>query len=93
MAGLWDKIRKDFPITQHATYFDHAAGGPMPRPVQEAVAQYYSEQAEEADFAWPKWIERREQARKVAAQLIESAVGAIEDVAAIERILFTTLLL
>ncbi|MSR77682.1 MAG: aminotransferase class V-fold PLP-dependent enzyme [Candidatus Omnitrophica bacterium] len=70
MSSLWSQIRKDFLITDKYLYFDHAAGGPVPRPVREAVEQYYREQAEEADFAWMKWVQRREEVRQKAARFI-----------------------
>lgn len=70
MPSPWEKLRADFSLTRQYTYLDHAAGGPMPRPVVEAVERYYRELAGEADFAWPKWMSRREKARESAARFI-----------------------
>lgn len=78
---IWKEIRRDFPITQHAIYLDHAAGGPIPRPVLETIQQFQKENAEGADFYWPDWMKRREKARQTVADFI----GAIP-----EEIAFTT---
>lgn len=70
MASLWQTLRKDFSITKKYLYFDHAAGGPVPRPVLETAQKYYQEHANEADFAWVKWINKREEVRARVAQFI-----------------------
>lgn len=70
MPSLWEKLQRDFPIVRQYTYLDHAAGGPMPRPVSAAITQYYREQGQQADFAWNRWIKRREKARQAVARFI-----------------------
>lgn len=69
-SSFWNKIRSDFPITKKCIYLDHAAGGPIPLPVQRRVDHYYQENIGEADFAWMKWVKRREEVRKKAADFI-----------------------
>jgi cysteine desulfurase / selenocysteine lyase len=72
MPSFWNKIRKDFPITKKYIYLDHAAGGPVPLPVHAKIQQYYKENIEESDFAWMKWIHRREEARRTVAKFINA---------------------
>jgi len=72
MASIWAKIRTDFPITKKCVYLDHAAGGPIPRPVFEKIQKYYEENAQESDFAWPKWVKRREGVRQKVARFIHA---------------------
>lgn len=68
--SFWDSIRSDFPITEKCIYLDHAAGSPIAHPVREQILRYYRENSEGADFAWTKWIARREEARRKVAQFI-----------------------
>lgn len=77
MSSLWQKIRRDFPILKKAVYLDHASGGPVPRPVYEKILRYYKEHYEEADFAWNKWIDRREGVREKAARFIHAEPAEI----------------
>ncbi len=72
MSSFWHKIRADFPILKKSVYLDHASGGPIPRPVYEKITQYYEELSCEADFAWNKWIDRREDIRRKAARFIHA---------------------
>lgn len=67
---IWKEIRKDFPITQKCIYLDHAAGGPIPRPVLEEIQRFQKENAEGADFHWLDWMARRDEARKTVADFI-----------------------
>lgn len=77
MSSFWHKIRDDFPILKKAVYLDHASGGPIPKPVYEKVLRYYKEHYEEADFAWNKWIDRREEVRAKAARFIHAEPAEI----------------
>lgn len=72
MASFWQKIRKDFPITGKSIYLDHAAGGPIPLPVLSKIEAHNRENALESDFAWMKWVKRREDARKTVAKFINA---------------------
>ena len=73
MASFWQKIRKDFPITGNGTYLDHAAGGPISKPVLAKIQNHYQENALESDFAWMKWIKQREAVRRTVAKFINAA--------------------
>ncbi len=77
MSSFWHKLRSDFPVTKNCIYLDHAAGGPVPRPVQERVARYYREHSEHADFAWPGWMKQKEEAREKVAKFIHAEPSEI----------------
>lgn len=77
MASFWKKIRADFPITKNCIYLDHAAGGPVPRPVQDRVVRYYQEHSKQSDFAWPQWMKQKEEARQKVAAFINAEPSEI----------------
>jgi selenocysteine lyase/cysteine desulfurase len=68
----WEKIRSEFPLTEHTAYLNSAAAGPLPRPVMEAAAGFYREMMEEADARWDEWLERREIIRRRIAEFINA---------------------
>ena len=70
MSSIWHQIRSDFPLSQNCIYLDHASGGPIPRPVYEKIKIYYEEHFREADYAWGRWIRRREEVREKVAHFI-----------------------
>jgi selenocysteine lyase/cysteine desulfurase len=72
MGTLWQEIRRDFPITQHSIYLDHAAGGPIPAPVLGVIQRFQKENAEGADFYWLDWMKQRDQARQTVADFIHA---------------------
>jgi len=72
MAPIWKQIRKDFPIAGKRVFLDHAAGGPMPRPVFEKVRSHYRSLAGNSDFDWMKWVRHREDVRKKMADFINA---------------------
>lgn len=72
MSINWEKYRQDFPNTKKSVYLDHAAGGPVPEPVRRNIERHLSENACEADFAWPKWMKRVETLRGRVAAFINA---------------------
>lgn len=72
MSGFWQKLRKDFWIGRNGIYLDHAAGGPVARPVLEKIQTHQKEVAAHADFAWIKWVGQREEARRTVARFINA---------------------
>jgi selenocysteine lyase/cysteine desulfurase len=48
----WEKIRKDFPITENITYFQSAAMSPIPQPVFNAIKENYRKILEYGDIYW-----------------------------------------
>lgn len=73
MPDFWKQIRKDFPVTRRGAYLDHAAGGPMPLPVKAKIEAHLKQNAGEADFAWMKWVDQREAARRTVAKFINAS--------------------
>lgn len=64
----WDEIRAKFPVTEHSTYLNTAAAGPLARVTQEAATEYYKSMMEDGDIHWDRWLAQREEVRhKVAA--------------------------
>ena len=74
---FWQKLRADFPISKDRIYLDHASAGPIPRPVYEKSLKYYEEHYRDADYAWPRWIERGEAVREKAARFIHADASEI----------------
>lgn len=72
MTRFWNNIRSDFPITRQCIYLGHASCGPIPQPVQREIDRYYKEVSREGDFAWAKWIKRREEVRKSVARFMNA---------------------
>lgn len=68
----WEKIRRDFPLTEQTAYLNSAAAGPLPRPVWEAATRFYREMMEEADARWDEWLARRERVRRRVAEFINA---------------------
>ncbi len=68
----WERIRRDFPVTQGTAYLNSAAAGPLPRPAVEAASRFYREMLEEGDARWEEWLERREAVRRRVAAFINA---------------------
>lgn len=69
----WNRLRKDFPITERWTYLDHAAAGPLPKPVFAEVQRNYWDAVHHGDVHWPAWLEKREVIREKFARFIHAA--------------------
>lgn len=65
-----DQLRALFPITERATYLNHAAVSPQPIPTIEAVQSQLRDVAENGSLNYRSWIAVKEQARKLAAEMI-----------------------
>lgn len=68
----WEKIRRDFPVTERTAYLNSAAAGPVPRPVVEAATDFYRAMMSEGDARWDEWVERRETVRQRIAEFINA---------------------
>ncbi len=66
----WKKIRKDFPVTRNFLYLDHAAAGPLPRPVYEEGVAFLKQSHVVGDLYFDRWLEHREAVRAKGAALI-----------------------
>ena len=68
----WEKVRRDFPVTESGVYLNSAAAGPLSRQVTEAATGYYLEMMSKADGPWDEWLARREEVRKQVARFINA---------------------
>ena len=74
---LWASFRRQMPIVERWTYFDHAAVGPLPAPAADAVRQWCLEACEEGDTVWPRWNRGVERCRGLAAELLNARSAEI----------------
>ena len=65
-----DQIRALFPITERAVYLNHAAVSPPPIPTIEAIQSQLRDASENGSVNFRRWIETKESARKLAAEMI-----------------------
>lgn len=68
----WDEIRNRFPVTQHSTYLNTAAAGPLALATQQAATEYYQLMMADGDVHWDDWLAQREQVRKKVAAFINA---------------------
>jgi len=54
----WDRIRRDFPVTETCAYLMNAAMSPPPRQVYEAVTAGYERFYRDGDIHWPEDMDR-----------------------------------
>ncbi len=60
------------PVTQRWAFFDHAAVAPITRAAQQAMAEYAKDIAENGDVNERQWVDRVEQIRRLAGQLLQA---------------------
>jgi len=70
LATLWEEIRADFPGLAGQVYLNAAAASLTPRPVREAVGNFYRELELGGDRLWSTWLERRDNVRRKVARFI-----------------------
>jgi selenocysteine lyase/cysteine desulfurase len=68
----WQKVRREFPVTERLAYLNSAGAGPLPRACADAATNFYRETLETGDKHWFEWVDRRERARAAIAQLINA---------------------
>lgn len=68
----WNEIRKQFPVTEHSTYLNTAAAGPLARATKEAATQYYKSMMEDGDIHWDRWLAQRKEVRNKVAAFINA---------------------
>lgn len=76
-AQPWVWWRRNMPICNAWTYFDHAAVGPLSQPAASAIAQYASEAACQGDTVWPSWAAKIDQLRVGFATLLNTSSADI----------------
>lgn len=64
------EIRKDFPVTEHSAYLNHAACTPLPQPGLDALTSYWAEQSTQGTMSEPKYFAVIEAAREKMACMI-----------------------
>ena len=68
----WKEIRSQFPVTQHSTYLNTAAAGPLTHAIQAAATRYYTLMMEDGDVHWDRWLAQREEVRQKVAAFINA---------------------
>jgi cysteine desulfurase/selenocysteine lyase len=68
----WAEIRKQFPVTEHSTYLNTAAAGPLPRSTSDAASEYYRLMMNDGDIHWDEWLAEREAVRNKVAAFINA---------------------
>jgi selenocysteine lyase/cysteine desulfurase len=64
------ELRALFPVTERATYLNHAAVSPLPQPTLEAVQRQLTDVSTNGSANFRKWLEVRESARRLTAGLL-----------------------
>ena len=64
------KIRKEFPVTEHRLFMDHARVAPLPRPVQAAITAFAADACEQGTANYPEWMKEVEAVRALGLDLI-----------------------
>jgi cysteine desulfurase/selenocysteine lyase len=68
----WDKVRKDFPISEKSVYFQSAAMSPLPAPVFEVIIDEYRKLLLYGDVNWTDDMARFEKLCASLAELINT---------------------
>ncbi len=68
----WTNLRDAMPVTRRWAFFDHAAVAPITDRAQWAINEYAADQAENGDVNERRWVDRIEQVRRWAGQLIQA---------------------
>lgn len=68
----WNKIRKDFPITENSVYFQSAAMSPMPSAVFKAIMKEYEKLHLHGDIGWINDMKRFNRLCKESAELLNT---------------------
>lgn len=70
--AFWKKLRRDFPVTRKWIYLDHAAAGPLARPVWEKIQRHYWDALHFGDVHWAGWLKKREAIRGKFAAFLQA---------------------
>src|SRR4051794_7972082 len=73
MSIDWDELRsREFPVSRHWVYLDHAAVAPLPRRSAAVLREWADEQERNGVIHWPQWEEKLERIRDGIAGLIHA---------------------
>lgn len=68
----WTALRREFPVTNHWAYFDHAAVAPISGRAQDALQEWAADMAENGDVNEPRWLHRTATVRQAAGSLLNA---------------------
>lgn len=68
----WAEIRKQFPVTDHSTYLNTAAAGPLSQRTSAVASDYYQQMMNDGDIHWNEWLQRRQEVRQKVAAFINA---------------------
>jgi len=72
-----ENIRKEFPVTQHRLFMDHAKVAPLPRPVQATITAFAADACEQGTAHYAEWLKELEIVRARFAKLINAEPGEV----------------
>ena len=76
-ASLWNKYKREFPVTNRLVYLNHAAVSPLMMPAAAAMKQLTDEICEYGSLHFKKWLNTYEGLRISAARMIGADRGEI----------------
>lgn len=68
----WTALRNEFPVTRRWAFFDHAAVAPLSGRAQQAMIEWAADLAENGLVHEKRWLQRIEEVRRLAGQLINA---------------------
>src|SRR5262249_14117736 len=68
----WKGLRDEFPVTRRWAFFDHAAVAPISGRAQQALADWAADMAENGHVNEHRWLQRTEEVRRLAGQLLNA---------------------
>jgi selenocysteine lyase/cysteine desulfurase len=68
----WPRYRAEMPITERWAFFDHAAVAPISARALKAVNEWAADMAQNGDVMEHRWVQRIEEVRGLAAQLLDA---------------------
>jgi selenocysteine lyase/cysteine desulfurase len=69
----WTTFRSEMPVTARWAFLDHAAVAPLTARARQALADWAADVAENGVLAEGRWLRRVEEARLLAARLLDAA--------------------
>ena len=68
--GIWQEVRKEFPVCNDFIYLNSAGGSPISASAAIQAKQYYDEMLEHGDNLYEQWLEKVEATRNAVAGYI-----------------------
>jgi cysteine desulfurase / selenocysteine lyase len=68
----WASFRDEFPVTRRWAFFDHAAVAPLSGRARQALVEWAADLAENGLVHERRWLERVEEVRRLAGQLLNA---------------------